>query len=421
MRKIPFQVKAGTTIYASTGRFGLNQPDRMSSEQFYLADAGSRIRLLDKTYFFNVATYTLEFDARYLHTYDYAPEESWTTYAQDLDGDTYRQEDYVFEDCRYFRICLKRVDGRAFTVAEAQRINDILEYCSNAQPDTQRAVFQPEVIRAAQEVQKLREQDDLVFAVLTDTHRTVNGTWAATAANLQAVQQAVGLDAVLHLGDLTDGIVSRELTMYYVQAMLRDMQQTGVPVHVVLGNHDANYFQGNPDVMPLDEQVRLYQKQSEDSKQEKALPYYFIDYPEKRLRIILLSAYENDAEPRYGFDLPQIDWLQKVLCQTPAGYKLLLFAHDAPLAELDFWSEVIRNGDRLMQVLEAHQQKQGNILGYIHGHTHADAVCCKHAFPIISIGCAKCEDMMEKKPPESLTEKRRLGTISQELWDILLV
>lgn len=421
MKRIKLSVQAGTTIYASTGRFGLNQPDRMSSEAFYLAERGSKLRLLDERYWFNVATYAPTFDAKYLHTYDYEPEESWTTYLHDLGGDTYRQGEYIFSGRCYFRVCLKRADGGSFGDQEAEDIDRILQYESDAAEDTQRELFQPEIERAVAEIAALREDGDLVFAVLTDTHRTVNGTWETTAANLAALQKLTPIDAVVHLGDFTDGMVSRSLTERYIKGMLEDLRTPGAPLYVVLGNHDSNYFHNNPDIMSISEQVALYQSGMDCVKSEPSLPYYYVDFSSARLRAVFLNAYDNDARPRYGFDAPQIDWLGKVLASTPDNYTILLFAHDAPLAELDFWSDVIRGGDELMRVCEEHQRNAGNILAYIHGHTHADYIYTKRAFPIASIGCAKCEDMTDKKPPGSYTQPRRLGTISQELWDVLVV
>lgn len=421
MKRIKLQVQAGTTIYASTGRFGRNQPDRMSSEAFYLADRGSVLTLLDERYFFNVATYALTFDEKYLHTYDYEPEESWTTYTHDLSGGTYRQGEYVFTGRCYFRICLKRVDGKDFTRQEAENIDSILSYETNAMEDTQRDIFEQEVERVAAEIAGKREEGDLVFAVLTDTHRTVNGTWDTTAANLSELQKLTPLDAVIHLGDFTDGMVSRELTSRYIREMLGDLRKPGAPLYVVLGNHDSNYFHNNPDVMPVAEQVVLYQSGMDCVKDDPALPCYYVDFSSTSLRAVFLNAYDNDARPRYGFDAPQIAWLEKVLHGTPKNYTILVFAHDAPLAILDYWSDTIRGGDELMRVCEEHQRSAGNILAYIHGHTHADYIYTERAFPIASIGCAKCEDMTDKKPPGSVTQPRRLGTVSQELWDVLIV
>lgn len=422
MREIKLAVKAGITIYASTGMIGKNQPDRMSSLQFYPADKGSRLKLFDKQYYFNVATYTREFDYKYLHTYEYAPEQAWVSYAGDLSGDSYRQEDYIFANACYFRICLKRLDGTALCPQEAERINDILRFVSTVEDDKKiQVVFLPEVEDTVKKIRALKTDGALVLAVIADTHYTVNGTWQDTVKNLQAVHQAAGFDSVVHLGDLTDGMVPGELTREYVNRMLADLQQLSIPVHIVLGNHDANYFAGNPDVFSPEEQIELYHQHSKSYKSDPALPYYYTDYPRQEIRCIFLNAYDNNEKIRYGFDPEQISWLERILQISPERYAILIFSHDAPLARLDYWSDEIRGGDALMDVLEGHQRKQNNILAYIHGHAHSDYVYSDRLFPIISVGCAKCEDMREKKAPGFVTEKRELGMITQELWDTLIV
>jgi len=422
MQQTKLEVTAGITIYASTGLLGRNKPDRMSSTQFYLADKGSRLQHLDKNYYFNVATYTLKFDTKYLHSYEYAPEQGWVTYAKDLGGDTYQQDDYVFVDKCYFRVCLKRVDGTDFCRQEEERINTILKFISTVKENKEiNSVFLPEIKKIAKKICSLKTKKNLVLAVLTDTHFTINGTWYDTAKNLQAVHRAVNFDSIIHLGDLTDGMVSRELTVKYVETMLNDLKELQIPVHIVLGNHDANYFARNPDVFSLEEQVELYQKHSQSYKSEPSLPYYYTDYGEQRIRCVFLNAYDNNEKLRYGFDQEQVKWLENVLKNTPEQYVIIIFSHDAPLAKLDYWSDEIRNGDALLDVLERHQHKWNNILAYIHGHAHADYIYTERLFPIISLGCAKCEDMQEKKPAGFVTEKRELGTITQELWDTLIV
>jgi hypothetical protein len=199
------------------------------------------------------------------------------------------------------------------------------------------------------------------------------------------------------------------------------MQAIDAPLFVVLGNHDANYFRGNPDAFPLAEQARLYQSEAPGVRPVPEATYYYQDYPEQQLRCLFRSAYDNREALRYGFDRQQIEWVWRCLQELAAGWHVLIFSHDAPLARLDFWTDEIRNGDQLMKALENWQSEHGGILGFIHGHTHADYIYRRRKFPIISIGCAKCEDMQEKKPKGSVTPLREPGTVSQELWDVLVV
>jgi len=416
MKEIKLQVKAGTTIYASTGRNGRNQPDRMSSELFYLAEKGSNLQLLDKKYLFNVATYTMDFDPKYLNTYAYEPEQSWTTYAGDLSGDTYRQTDYIFTDKKYFRVCLKRIDGDAFSIEEEENINQILRYMSTVEKTEEPSfVFSAEIQNTVKKIQNLRTSESIVFAVLTDTHYTINGTWRDTAANLLAVHQKARFDSVIHLGDLTDGLLSKEVLKTYTERIYTDLRKLQIPIRIALGNHDANYFAGNKEVLSLQEQAELYLRRA--TKQT----YYYTDDEKASVRSVFLSSYDNGEPFRYGFDLGQISWLKRILAATSPDCHILIFSHDAPLARLDYWSEEIRNGELLMSVLEEHQKKYKNIFAYVHGHTHADYIYTERRVPILSIGCAKCEDMQEKKPEGAKTELREMGTVSQDLWDILLI
>ena len=417
---IPLLFTACATLQPETGFFQFNVPNRLATEGFYLADDGSSLELMDTRYRFAVATYSLEFPEKYLHTYDYAPEQIWGTYRGNLREDAYCKNKYIFKESCYFRVAARRVDRENITIEEAAGLSSTLIFSSTAEKRQPR-VFEQEVESAAHRINTLREPGDLVLAILTDTHMTVNGTWQDTAANLLALQQKARLDGLVHLGDLTDGTVSRQLTCRYVQSMLQDMHKLEVPVHIVLGNHDANYFHGNRDVFSLHEQAALYQTGAEQWKQDRDKTYYYADCPQQKLRCLFLSAYDNEARPRYGFDLTQIAWVRETLKGTPESWRILLFSHDAPLPELDPWSEEIRNGALLLKALD---NSKAQILACIHGHAHADLVHRwqgKKSFPIISIGCAKCEDMSERKVEGSFTPARVLGEASQELWDILII
>ena len=440
--RIPLLFVASATLEPGTGFFRQRVTNRLATEDFYLADKGSSLELKDSRYRFAVATYSLDFDAKYLHTYDYAPEQIWGTYRGDLREAAYSAAPYIFRERCYFRVAVRREDGESITAEEAAVLGSTLLFTSTAEPRPPK-VFEAEVERAAARIGKLREPGDLALALLTDTHMTVNGTWQDTAANLLALHRKVQLNGIIHLGDLTDGTVSRRLTSFYVKSMLQDMGRLQVPVHIVPGNHDANYFHGNPEVMPLHEQAALYQGHlcppppggggpskmvvggvplpTYGHKPDPDKTYYYLDWHAKKLRGIFLSAYQNEARPRYGFDLTQIAWVRDTLGTVPQGWQVLVFAHDAPLPELDPWSEEIRNGKLLMQALDNGEPR---IMAYIHGHAHADFTYQwrgKKHFPIIAIGCAKCEDMAERKVEGSHTPARVLGEASQELWDILLI
>lgn len=63
----------------------------------------------------------------------------------------------------------------------------------------------------------------------------------------------------------------------------------------------------------------------------------------------------------------------------------------------------------------------GKILAFINGHNHADLLDNEEGFPIISMVNSKCEAFTEYKPEAFITPGRKLGELSQEAFDIMLV
>lgn len=276
-----------------------------------------------------------------------------------------------------------------------------------------------------------KECANLRLCLLTDTHYTENGTWKDTAENIKrtlgkeaaisadGMVDAIGadgvtdVDAIIHLGDFTDGIESKEVTSQYVNTILSDLQENGVPVYVTLGNHDYNFFRGNTERFTKEEVLAVLQMEAE---------YYFQDFDAYRIRCLFLYSYDADTPVRYGFPDKEIEWVKETLENTPADYKVIVFCHTAPLYFLDFWSRIIWNGEKLVGILEEYNARDDKqILAYIHGHTHAEHIYTGSSFPIVSIGCNKCEQLIDKIPKGSYAYERIAGTDTQDLWDILEV
>ncbi|MBP5792843.1 MAG: hypothetical protein J6W46_04270, partial [Spirochaetaceae bacterium] len=73
-------------------------------------------------------------------------------------------------------------------------------------------------------------------------------------------------------------------------------------------------------------------------------------------------------------------------------------------------------------MLDSWNKSNGSrIIGFIHGHTHADYVCHKRSFPIISIGCSKIEYFESCKRAGFVAPPRYENEVTQELWDTLIV
>ena len=428
-KKLKIDVTAGFRTALADGCLIPDSPYHMATEFFYPVSKGDYIECIHKDYLFAVATFSTDREDKYLYTYDYKADSAWLTYRQDLAPDSYSRDTYVFKEDGYCRVCLKRADGMEVTHKDADKINRILAFYAEVKPYQAKECFKPEIEDTVWKVKRIWETravdsdaglngagfggNMLSMVLLTDSHYTVNGTWEDTADNIKKVLSEMDVDAIVHLGDFTDGMTTKKVTSFYVEKMMDDLCQNGIPVYVTLGNHDSNYFRGNKQRFTKEELRELFGVTRE---------YYHRDFSAQKLRCLFLASYDADTPVRYGFSDEEIEWVKETLESTPAGYKVLIFSHEAPLDILDYWARIIRNGKKIMQVLEDYNAREDTqILAYIHGHTHAEQEYRGSSFPIISIGSNKCEYFTDKKPEGSRAYERVPDTVTQDLWDVLVV
>jgi 3',5'-cyclic AMP phosphodiesterase CpdA len=405
----------GLTIRAGSGLEERGHPERMTTPVFYHATKGSRLELADSDYLLAVATYTAFVDEKYIYTYAYEPSQSWTHYNGDIGAESY-SHNYEFQEDTYFRVCVKRAMGGELTAKDAEFVSSTLVFSPAPTPAFPVKPFlMEEAAAVAARVRKLRQPETQCYALLADSHYVVNGTWDDTVRSLRRVHELLNFDGIIHLGDLTDGMVSAAATKYYVGKVGRDLRKIGAPLYIALGNHDANYFRGNSEPFSIAEQDALYLERGASGEPG----CYCVD--RLGLRLIFLPSFDWREEVRYGFAGSQIAWLREALAASPPESAVIVFCHLPPLVRLQYWTDVIRGGEEVYEVIFSYQKERGNVLAYIHGHNHADYICRDAGFPIISIGCAKPECFPEYKPPGAVAPPRRLGDRTQELWDVLLV
>lgn len=420
--KIFLRGRTGFRLSLYTGMLEKGFPDRWSTLHFYHAYPGCSLALLDCAYEYAVAIYSMERPEHYIYTYDYQREENWSTYQKNMKADSYVQKDYIFTEECYFRVNIRRCDQSVFTQEEEKNLAYMIEFTYGLTQYSPRAYFQEEI---QDTIRKVNEVKGMKFFLLSDTHYVVNGTWEDTIENLHAIAKQIELDGVIHLGDLTDGMVSREVNLDYIAYVMNDLQSIGCPLYITLGNHDCNYFYNNPERFTEREQYQIYLEKlpclHEEVNFQQNL-YYYKDYKEQRLRMFFLHSFDPEQQIRYGFSEDEVQWFAAALRTIPKGYRVLVFSHVPPLPEIHFWSDEIRNGERMVELAEQFDEcSDGKLLGWIHGHNHAEAVYRERKFPIVSIGCNKCEYFEDKKPEGSYTYFRKLGEVSQDLWDVLII
>ncbi|MEF9917337.1 MAG: LicD family protein [Lachnospiraceae bacterium] len=413
----------GQKISSETGMIEPAEAEYMVTASIHQAVAGDRISLLNLEYEFAIATYSNGIDGTYIYTYCYQKEENWTSYNHDYSENSFRTEDYIFHDTRYFRICLKHRNQEELSLQKTDTSEHIIQCFSQPKSYQEKPYFADEIRETATKILKKKTDKSLTLAILADSHYTIGGTWEDTAHTIREVHHQASFDGIVHLGDITDGMVPKRVTKFYAGKVLGDLMEHEIPLYVVPGNHDSNYFAGNPEPMTEEEQYELYQISSRDYVIRTAHePWYYADDAAHSLRMLFLSSFDPGERVRYGFPAEELDWVQRTLDATPSGYSIVVFSHVPPLPEIHYWSDSIRNGEELIALLETYDEIPGNrVIAYVHGHNHTDQVYTERRFPIISIGCCKCESFEDKKPEGAVTAMRRLGTVSQELWDTMII
>lgn len=424
-KKLKLDFTSGFRTGLLDGCLVADSPEHMATEFFYPVSAGDYITCESAEYVFAVATFSTEREEQYIYTYDYKTDSAWLTYRQDLTPDSYSAETYIFSQDGYFRVCVKRKDGKEVTQADVTLAEESIAFYTRKKEFVPQSCFVPEIEDTVQKIRDIKKnmscadpnftESFLTLALLTDSHYTVNGTWEDTVDNIRKVVKNTenAIDGIVHLGDFTDGMTSKKVTSHYVKKMLNDLRENQLPVYVTPGNHDSNYFRGNKERLQKSEQRELFGLTRE---------YYHHDFELPKIRCLFLSSYDADTPVRYGFSDEEVEWVKETLDATPAGYKVLVFSHEAPLDILDYWARIVRNGKELLRVLEEYNTRDNaQILAFIHGHTHAEYIYQGASFPILSIGCNKCEYFTDKKPEGSHTVKRTIGQVTQDLWDVLMV
>jgi predicted phosphodiesterase len=298
-----------------------------------------------------------------IYTYSYAPEEAWLSFS----GTTDCEHTYTFTEKTYFR-----------------------------------------VIPLAGKTEFLKS-NSLKIALLSDIHYAIAGNWEQAFGSIAVNALRGAFDIIVNLGDNTDGLLPKAISKKYNKRIVDDLKSTGKPLFNVIGNHDYNYFSGNPEPFSADEIRGIFELTDGLN--------YSVNFEEYGLTLIFIESFDPSKRPHaYGYNEDCLDFLEKTLhgCGEKSA---LIFSHLTPMTKLQAWNDTVRNEDRIMDILRKYSPK---IMAYINGHQHCDHVYFDE-IPIITECCLKCECFPEHKIPGGFTPKRSFYDNSSFAYDILTV
>lgn len=318
------EVKAGIAVDADTGMIIENMPYHMASRVIYKAHKSDRIVVNDGRVLLNVAVYGMDIPEEYIYTYMYEPEQNWSNYTHNFSEDGYSNNDFIFQEDCYFRVCLKKADGSHCTLADEERISEIVSFYSEL-GNEETNQFNEEIIKTTDTVyEKLAKGKSLVFALLSDSHYVVNGTWDVTIGNLSKVNEKIGFDGIIHLGDLQDGMLDKKMCRRIASKCIQDMRSICEPIYFTVGNHDTNYFKGNREWLTEEEQYGIYGRFLDCYvKREGTNGFYYVDYDSVDLRMIFLTSFDHREVYDMGSLKKKLPGLKKCLMKRLKVLKCL--------------------------------------------------------------------------------------------------
>lgn len=285
---------------------------------------------------------------------------------------------------------------------------------------------------------KLGEYKDCFrFAVIADTH--LDNSTEDTIENIKAQDAASGFSCLVHLGDFLNGNIPKEYSQKILDGQMQLFRRS-IDREVFLpvqGNHDG-YCDMISGVANIAEDENWYHSTSfvdecANISRPDGKPYYFMDFPEEKIRFVVLCTFYNIKSPCepgyekiYGTDLQQIKWLGDEALSVDEDWTVLLFSHDVPFEKFDktaFEDNPRANGNLLMDTVNSARRKNGfTLAAWFIGHFHGDYIGNVGGIDFILVGSQTAYvPQLWPMPEGGYYPERKLNSSSEDLWDAVVI
>lgn len=324
-------------------------------------------------------------------------------------------------------------------------------------------------------VEKVNQIPDKKFSFVyaTDLHvdfkENQKVVWPQCEAMVEIANRA-NVDCVILGGDLLHGISSKEDSLTYLREYTTIFNNAKIPTYVTRGNHDDNAYHNDPWIPPYDNKrvPHKYIVWDYDWNREILEPlargnaihdlknpessYYYVDYPEKKIRVIFLDAYAYpeekngdlsvwSAEGWDRFSDWQLKWFAETALDTSKeGWTYILSSHGAlidgfvtgPCSNATIPYEIIKAfhakrkyANKELDINVDYTNVKSNMPLHIFGHTHLDGYHYDKDVNMLMINTGVCAvseyDCSLATVDYCVSPKRQKGTITEALFDVIIV
>ena len=227
------------------------------------------------------------------------------------------------------------------------------------------------------------------FLVQTDTHH-YDTTVHENGKNVAAFSNFVSLDFAAHLGDIIRGYSQDEIdnpeNMLNCMNDMVSRYTTGAkcPVFMTVGNHDTNKMwcdkwadhtaQFTPELQKSVVYDVLKQHNGDKMNIDEDGSYYYIDFPEDKIRVVMLNTSNGIYDGTKYSNLftisdKQAEWFKTEAINTE--YSLIVMSH-VPLNSqfTEEGSNSVQNSSLILNAVEEFISGGGDFIAYLCGHEH---------------------------------------------------
>ena len=312
--------------------------------------------------------------------------------------------------------------------------------------------FEEEIKNTIKTIEEKKSGSDMVFALLTDTHLSDNGEH--TRENIAAIDEKVDFECLIHMGDVLCGNIPEKMSRKIFReevAGYRNAIKSKV-FYIAQGNHDGfrdERYKGQL-VTDMSLNENWYEDtgfidENENVKRVGNKPYFYVDYPEKELRMIFLCStnYTHNKEnlefiKGYNMEDEQIEWFGNAL-DVPDGYSIMVFSHIPPFetkkkddGEKEIEFVLGRNYEKAVELIKTFN-KRGNInidgknydysksngafICWFAGHDHSDFQYEFDGINYVGVTCQTAYIPQLWEPIGEFTSPRDYDTVNEDAWD----
>lgn len=189
-----------------------------------------------------------------------------------------------------------------------------------------------ELKETKEKIESVTDGDTFNYAFITDTHTDTTqseGNYELVANSIEYMKflgKTGAIDCIVIGGDQVTGWFEKQRCIDTYSFLVDKLKDSPVPVIMVKGNHDNNINVpgeelADPDLFSISQAPFINDRYVYDTSVKNGF-YFYVDFPDKKTRLICLDSFESPLEKQ------QSKWLaEKAFTVKDEGWKYVLVMH----------------------------------------------------------------------------------------------